>query len=198
MAFDSLISLQMVETVCDTILNHSNSNVHNNNIDSYDDDVIDFGYEREDQDKDEDDTASVTSSSSSKTDAVEFDNEFLQDSSTSAFGSRAHEVTTESDQCTPEIDASVFRRQSYKWAAKFLRWLLCNWLNSYCIRWRTDYDADIAKFSTEFGIFGNAIDGLYAMLKSWRIFEGVSLAGSERNLKLLEKKCHAVSEVIET
>ncbi len=104
----------MVETVCDTIPNHSNNNVHNNNIDSYDDDVIDFGYEREDEDEDDDDTASITSSSSSKTDAVEFDNDFLQDSSTSAFGSTANEVTTESDQCPPEIDASVFRRQSYK------------------------------------------------------------------------------------
>ena len=106
----------MVETVCDAIPNHSNNNVHNNNIDSYDDDVIDFGYEREDEyaDEDEDDTASIASSSSSKTDAVEFDNDFLQDSSTSAFGSTAHELPTESDECTPEIDASVFRRPSYK------------------------------------------------------------------------------------
>lgn len=55
-----------------------------------------------------------------------------------------------------------------------------------------DYDADIAKYSSEHGIFGNAIDALYGMLKGWTIFAGVTFAGSERKLKEAEKRNHVV------
>lgn len=55
-----------------------------------------------------------------------------------------------------------------------------------------DYDADIAKYSSEHGIFGNAIDALYNMLKGWTIFAGVTFAGSERKLKEAEKRYHIV------
>lgn len=99
----------MVETVDHTIPNDIHFNSRNNNSESDDDELIDFGYEREDDEE----TASMTSNSSSESDTIEVDNQ-LHVSSTSAFVPTAHEDTTVSAECIPEIDAAVFRREAYK------------------------------------------------------------------------------------
>ncbi len=61
---------------------------------------------------------------------------------------------------------------------------------------RSLYDADIARYSAEFGINGNAVDGLYNMIKAWPMSKEIVLAGSERKLKLLERANHVVSAVV--
>lgn len=60
---------------------------------------------------------------------------------------------------------------------------------------RSQYDADIARFSSEHGVFGNTIDDLYEMLKRWELSGHIELAGSERKLKLDEKQYHVVCDL---
>jgi hypothetical protein len=98
----------------------------------------------------------------------------------------------------PEINSTRFRKSEYGFELLFrVTYVLMIDVKvtmKYSIfgSCSTEHDADVAKYSSEHGIFGNAVDDLFKMLKGWSLPPDIQLCGSERNLKIAEKTNHIV------